>query len=109
MCFEGVYYTKIRRLLKILIKRRKKFIKFKKTQIWVFLKPNYPISKKSKNSRMGKGKGSFLRWVTKLNRGFMLIEFSGLSFWRIKKINKSLIKILGSPTHTLNKNNIFSY
>lgn len=58
---------------------------------------------------MGKGKGSFLRWVTKLNRGFMLIEFSGFNFWRIKKLNKSLIKILGSPTYTLNKNNTISY
>jgi ribosomal protein L16/L10AE len=35
--------------------------KWKAFKIWFFLLPNYVFSKKSKNSRMGKGKGSFLR------------------------------------------------
>lgn len=29
--------------------------------MWMPLKLNFPITKKSKNSRMGKGKGAFLR------------------------------------------------
>ena len=58
---------------------------------------------------MGKGKGSFLRWATKLNRGFILMEFHGFNNLRINKINKSVMGILGSPTYTLSKNKLFCY
>lgn len=57
--FEFIYLSllkKILKTLKFLKLKRKKFNKF-----WLFLNKNYPISTKSKNSRMGKGKGSFLR------------------------------------------------
>jgi ribosomal protein L16/L10AE len=57
--FEYAYFYLIRRFLKY-------FFKFKYSldnyfKVWVFLKANFPVSKKSKNSRMGKGKGSFVR------------------------------------------------
>jgi ribosomal protein L16/L10AE len=102
----GFYYVKIRRLLKLILKRRKKFNKFKKRKVWVFLKPNQPISKKSKNSRMGKGKGSFLRWVTRLPRGFILMEFKGLKYQRLIKLNKEVTKIFGTITCLININKV---
>lgn len=89
-------------MLKLLVKKRKKFNKFKLLQIWVFLKPNYPISKKSKNSRMGKGKGVFLRWVTKLNRGFILFEFRGINIYRLSKFNNQVTNTIGSKTNLIN-------
>jgi ribosomal protein L16/L10AE len=35
---------------------------------------------------MGKGKGSFERWVIRLNQGFILSEFLGISKYRLTKI-----------------------
>ena len=57
--FELVYFSFINRVLKRFFfkKRNKRFFR----KIWFFFKKNFPITKKSKNSRMGKGKGSFLR------------------------------------------------
>lgn len=57
--FEFVYFYIIKKFLKY-------FFKFKYAtknyfKVWVILKANFPISRKSKNSRMGKGKGSFTR------------------------------------------------
>jgi ribosomal protein L16/L10AE len=49
---------------------------------------NYPIRRKSKNARMGKGVGAFLRWSTRLKRGYTLIEFKGISTIRVQKMCK---------------------
>lgn len=62
-------------------KRRSKFRK-----IWMFLWPNHIFTRKSKNSRMGKGKGVFNRWVLKLRRGTTLVETIGLSLSFLKKV-----------------------
>jgi ribosomal protein L16/L10AE len=73
---ELIQFTLLKRMIKKLVKKRKKIkskgrvrssqvadskTKSKNYKIWVNLLPNYIISKKSKNSRMGKGKGSFSR------------------------------------------------
>ncbi len=68
--------------------------KWKAFKIWFFLLPNYVFSKKSKNSRMGKGKGSFLRWVFRIQRGLTIVEFTGLSLYRLKKILNKVNKKL---------------
>lgn len=90
--FEYAYFYLIRRYLKY-------FYKFKYAlgnyfKIWVFLKGNFPISKKSKNSRMGKGKGAFTRWLIKLNQGHVLMEFKNVDSLRLKKLNKHWNKLL---------------
>jgi large subunit ribosomal protein L16 len=56
---------------------------FKNKKMWFFLLPNYILSKKSKNSRMGKGKGSIRRWIIRIHGGSILLEFKGVSNWRI--------------------------
>ena len=102
--FEYAYFYLIRRFLKY-------FFKFKYSldnyfKVWVFLKANFPVSKKSKNSRMGKGKGSFVRWMIKVNEGSTLLEFSNISNIRLKKLNKYWNKMLGFKVYfyTSNKN-----
>lgn len=75
--FECVYLKFLRRRLKLLLKRRKK--NFLSRKIWINLKFNYPLSKKSKNSRMGKGKGSFLRWVIIIYPMNFFLEFIGFN------------------------------
>ena len=70
----------------------KKFFKFKKTKlkkVWIFLNKNFPITKKSKNSRMGKGKGKVVRYCMKTCNNYVLFEFSGFnikSLLRVKKL-----------------------
>lgn len=91
--FEYVYFFFIKRFLKY-------FFKFKYSlgnyfKVWVFLKGNFPISKKSKNSRMGKGKGSFSRWLIKLNEGHTIMEFKSVPLLRLKKLQQSWNKTLG--------------
>ena len=56
---EFAHYTVLRYFLKRLVKPKN--IKYNIKNCWVFLGANYPISKKSTNSRMGKGAGSFKR------------------------------------------------
>jgi hypothetical protein len=43
---------------------------------------------------MGKGKGSFLRWVIKLNQGHTLIEFKNINHIRLKKLINYWNKLL---------------
>ena len=90
--FEYVYFYLIRKYLKY-------FFKFKYAlgnyfKVWVFLKGNYPVSKKSKNSRMGKGKGSFMRWIIRLNQGHTIMEFNNINTIRLKKLNNYWNKLL---------------
>jgi ribosomal protein L16/L10AE len=75
-------------------------------KIWIFLKPNYPISKKSKNSRMGKGVGSFIRWVVKLNQGFIFIRTRNFNWKSLKKLQTLVKRNFGSH-FTLNSSNNF--
>ena len=55
--FEFIYITFFKKFLKFF---KKSYIN-KIQKIWFLILKNYPISFKSKNSRMGKGKGDFLR------------------------------------------------
>ena len=92
--FEYAYFYIIKRYLK-------NFFRFKYAlgnyfRLWVFLKGNFPISKKSKNSRMGKGKGAFIGWIIKLNHGHVILEFKNINLLRIKKLQLYWNKILKS-------------
>lgn len=97
--FEFVYFYIIKKFLKY-------FFKFKYAtknyfKVWVILKANFPISRKSKNSRMGKGKGSFTRWIIKLSMGSTIIEFKNVNYFRIKKLNSYWNKLLNFNTFIL--------
>lgn len=71
---------------------------FKKiTKVWIFIRPNHVLTKKSKNARMGKGKGSMVRWCTLLHKGFVFIEFKNISIVRLYKYCKKLEKKIKIP------------
>jgi len=57
-----------------------------KLKVWIFYNSNYIISKKSKNSRMGKGKGNFLRWETRLPKFFSILKLLNLNKIRISNL-----------------------
>jgi len=60
--FEYRYCLFLRKFFKKMLNRRKRKIKtFLKKKTWLFIRPNYPLTHKSKNARMGKGKGNFKR------------------------------------------------
>jgi large subunit ribosomal protein L16 len=47
--------------------------------LWIRIFPNNPITKKSTEIRMGKGKGNVSFWVAKIKKGQILFEISGIS------------------------------
>jgi large subunit ribosomal protein L16 len=51
----------------------------RKGKIWIRIYPNYPITKKPIEVRMGKGKGSVNQWAAKVGGGTMLFEICGVS------------------------------
>ena len=48
-------------------------------QIWIRVFPDKPVSKKPRETRMGKGKGAPEFWVAVIRPGNMIIELSGCS------------------------------
>lgn len=90
--FEYNYFFFFKKLLKIFNKT--KYSAYSKFFYWFFLKANFPVSKKSKNSRMGKGVGLFLRWAIRLNPNIYFLEilsfFNKYFFYYFNK-NKILI------------------
>lgn len=86
--FEYVYLFYIRKFLKKTLKKNKKF--YRSTKAWIFIRPNHVMTKKSKNARMGKGKGSFIRWCTLIQKGFIFAEFNNISYIRL---NKAIYKL----------------
>lgn len=112
---ELIQLSFIKKLFKkLIIKKKSKKNKGKGMQknykIWVNILPNFIISRKSKNSRMGKGKGSFERWVVRVKQGFIISEFIGISKHRLKQIlvkfNKKFNMRLVLVTN-LKLNNVF--
>ena len=79
---EFNYIAYFKKILKI-------FFKFKKSKlkkVWIFLNKNFPITKKSKNARMGKGKGKISRYVMRVGGNFTILEFYGFSVSHLLKI-----------------------
>jgi len=87
--FEFIYYIFVKRFLKKFMK--KGVYTFSSKKYWVFLRSNLTLSKKSKNSRMGKGKGSFLRRSFRTRVWSPLIEFKGANPFLIKAFTRFLI------------------
>ena len=84
----------LKKKLKKLLKKREKRIEYIREKIWFYVTPNFKIQQKSKNSRMGKGKGLIERHTVRIRRNICLFEFSGISIIVLKcllfKLNKKL-------------------
>lgn len=54
--------------------------KFKRNgKVWINVFPNFPITKKPLEVRMGKGKGNVYIWVSKVQAGQIVFEMDGIS------------------------------
>jgi hypothetical protein len=97
--FEYVYLLKLILFLKFF--KRLKYNYFKKFNIYINLFFNFPITQKSKNSRMGKGNGSVSRYVKFYKKNFLLLQiltinkyfYLNLLHFFKKKINPSFFII----------------
>ena len=90
---EYIYLYNFKRSLK-------KYYNFKKNNIkkvWLFLHKNYPLTKKSKNSRMGKGKGSFVRFCSRVLQNHSILEFSGFNILEVLLLKKNFQKKINIP------------
>lgn len=50
----------------------------RKGKLWLRVFPDYPLTKKASESRMGKGKGSVSSWSVRIAKGTMLFEIAGV-------------------------------
>ena len=57
--------------------------------LWIRIFPSIPITTKPIENRMGKGKGSVAFWSTKIKKGQILFEISGISFETAKIVLKA--------------------
>jgi len=112
---EYIYLFDLKKKLKFFITLRKKIFN---NNLWIFLHGNSPISKKSKNSRMGKGKGPFLRMSCRVHKNMIFMEFLNLNYIILNKIttcfekkNNLRIKIIKKDSFitTFRKKNICYY
>lgn len=69
---------------KIIVKKMKKL-----GFLWIRIFPDIPITSKPTEVRMGKGKGAVSFWVSKVKKGQILFEVSGIDFNTAKKALKS--------------------
>lgn len=79
--------------------------KIKKYGLYIKVPVNHPITKKKKNSRMGKGKGNIEYFVSKIKKGQILFELNcKLNFKKIKIIFKTASTQLPIKIRILCKN-----
>lgn len=104
---EFVQLSSLKKIVKTLIKKKKSNIDIIREKIWYFGRPNFLIQKKSKNSRMGKGKGLIERKVIRIRRGVILFEFLGVSIIKLKKLIKKINKFLNVKFDVLYRYKIY--
>ena len=83
-------------------KSLKKYFLFKKStfkKVWLFLHKNYPLTKKSKNARMGKGKGALARYSARTLQNHNLFEFIGFNLKDLVRLKKILKKKVCIPVN----------
>lgn len=67
----------------------------RKGKVWIRIFPDFPVTKKPSEVRMGKGKGAVNHWVALIKPGRILYEISGNNPLLIKTALQAAIKKLG--------------
>lgn len=80
------------KIYKIFFLKIRKIIRKKKLKAFVNICCNHNFSKKSKNSRMGKGKGKFCRFIYRTTSFKPIFTFFNVSSFRVLKLCKFLNK-----------------
>jgi large subunit ribosomal protein L16 len=66
----------------------------RKGKVWIRIFPDFPITKKPSEVRMGKGKGNVAFWVANVKPGRMLYEIAGNDYFSLKNaLQFALIKL----------------
>nr|NP_149386.1 ribosomal protein L16 [Tetrahymena thermophila]AAK77583.1 ribosomal protein L16 [Tetrahymena thermophila]6Z1P_Ar Chain Ar, Ribosomal protein L16 [Tetrahymena thermophila SB210] len=102
--FESIYFELFRKYIKVISKKKNININYR--NCWIFLRMNTPLTKKSKNSRMGKGKGALYRWLVRLPKHYKLLEFKNVNYYRLNFLTKKWSKRLSLPLAFVSKANL---
>ena len=116
---EFKYVSFLKKLLKKLKRRGLKKQKSTVYKLYISLTKNYCLSKKSKNSRMGKGKGSFIREAIKVKKFRPFIYSTGYGVQSLSRLahafsSKTNVKLscfaaTGFDRQNLWSNNFYGY
>lgn len=79
----------------------------RKGKIWIKAFPDFPITAKPTEVRMGKGKGAIKEWVCRVRKGKILFEVDGVADQRILEAFQAARKKL--PLRTLIFKNLWKY
>lgn len=82
--FEGIYFRRLKKILKKYFKNPCPRYFHRWRMCWLFAVSNFNLSKKSKNARMGKGRGGMVKWVFRIKANSKFLEFTGFSYYRLK-------------------------
>lgn len=88
--FELVYFRFIKKVLKRKYIRRNML--FSKSKYWVYIIPNFILTMKSKNARMGAGVGKYVRLCSIIKPGRYIIKLKDYSTKFIKNLKHFLYK-----------------
>ena len=83
--------SKLVKVKKFFKKRIKNKVTRKKV-LWIYLPQKLLATKKSRNARMGKGRGKFLRKVYKVRRNHIFMQFSRFFFSNLIKAERRFNK-----------------
>lgn len=75
----------------------------RKGKVWIRVYPNLPITSKSNESRMGKGKGNISYWCAKVTSGTLIFEIMN------KNVNDSIKSLLSGGNKLPLKSKIIIY
>jgi hypothetical protein len=94
--WHTVYFKRFKKFLKKIFKKKilvkkKKFVPF---YVWVNLKANFPLRRKSRNARMGKGIGKLFSWLIKYKYNTKVFYFNGVSPKVLLNLTKNLRRSL---------------
>lgn len=73
----------------------------KRAKVWFRFSLNIPITRHSRNARMGKGKGSLKSFAAGIAKGSIVVEFSGVNTAKANEIFHKLSKALPSKVFLL--------
>lgn len=80
----------------------------KKIRVWMRINPTFPLTKKSSESRMGKGKGKYKCTVARVKKNQVIMEFNTLDFELIGNIKKSILSKLPVPASIIFSHNFIN-
>lgn len=86
--FELVYLRLFKKLYRVRCVKLRPVNR--RTKYWHLIKPNFVLSAKAKNSRMGSGVGKFVRITCRIVRNNYLAKFFRISYHWLKKTRKFL-------------------